>query len=325
MATISAAASTNWSLTTTWVGGVVPGNGDTAEAAGFTVPIDIDLVGATAVATITNTGGGGFTVPNTLSGTRTITANLVGGTATLLTCSHTTGNTVAMVGNVTGGSGANASGVRNNSTGLVNITGNLLGGSNATAYGVYNASTGTVTITGNSTGATATGTYNAAGGTVNLTGNAYGSATAGVNGIANASSGTINVTGNAIAGGAANAYGVNNTSTGTVGISGYAKGGSAVNTFGLGNTGNGVCTALYAIGSDTTESAGIYAAAGSTCRCTYVVWGANGTSPVRGFVLFVDSPTLNKATVALVGGGTRELTFALGGAPSMGGHIVRRT
>ena len=48
MATARAIASGNWSATSTWNGGVLPGNGDTVYANNFTVTIDqnLDIGGA---------------------------------------------------------------------------------------------------------------------------------------------------------------------------------------------------------------------------------------------------------------------------------------
>jgi hypothetical protein len=43
MATARAIASGNWSATGTWNGGVLPGNGDTVYANGFTVTIDQNI------------------------------------------------------------------------------------------------------------------------------------------------------------------------------------------------------------------------------------------------------------------------------------------
>ena len=97
MATKTATATGNWS-TMTWAEGGTPGSGDTVEAGGYTVTIDVDVnIGS---GTLQNTAGGGYSVT---AGGRTITANVVAVAATCLTLSHTSG-TVTLNGNVTGGS-----------------------------------------------------------------------------------------------------------------------------------------------------------------------------------------------------------------------------
>lgn len=75
MADRLAIASGNWSATSTWTGGIIPGTGDVACANGFTVTIDQDI----SVDRLSNgtwggaTVDGGFVIASTGGGTRTIT------------------------------------------------------------------------------------------------------------------------------------------------------------------------------------------------------------------------------------------------------------
>ena len=77
MATITSAASGNWSATSTWTGGVVPGPGDTASV-GHVVTLDQNV----SIATLVSTPGGGVDVTGasprsmTLSGSLTVAANI---------------------------------------------------------------------------------------------------------------------------------------------------------------------------------------------------------------------------------------------------------
>src|SRR3989304_3965057 len=105
MALITAGATGNWSAAGTWIGGVKPGVGDTAEAAAYTVTIDENI----SCDQLQISGAGYFL----LTAARNIVANLVnqrtsGVSSYVLLCNHTTG-TVNITGNVTGGSGVGAS------------------------------------------------------------------------------------------------------------------------------------------------------------------------------------------------------------------------
>lgn len=186
MATITAASAGNWSATSTWAGGVVPGNGDTADLNGKVVVMNIATIPASGtLLALKSTGAGQLTVnlstlgtaainattitagTNTSgmivisnNGTITITGNLIGGTATGADCvvmnGDGNGGNLILVGNATGGTPANTHGIveySNSSGGVVTITGNLKGGSGASTGGLEGKGTDvTYTITGTITG-----------------------------------------------------------------------------------------------------------------------------------------------------------------------------
>jgi hypothetical protein len=196
MALIVSAASGNFNAGATWVGGVVPGVGDEAQAAtGHTVTITTDVT----CDEVSNAGTGIFTLNNGV----TLTANVSNKSATAnVNCLQFTAASPA-VGNIVGNCTANLTssgrGAVNTSTGTLNITGNCDGGFSsgaASSAGAQNASTGTLNITGNCTGGSGTnarGADNAATGTLNITGNCTGST--GSVGANNLSTGTMLVVG----------------------------------------------------------------------------------------------------------------------------------
>ncbi len=107
MATIVAQATGNFSAGATWVGGVKPQPGDTAQTANFVVTVDENFTG-----TLNPTGSGYFVVA---TGGITITGDLVmqssyGGGG--LRCAHNSGE-VTLTGTATGGAGTNANGAYN--------------------------------------------------------------------------------------------------------------------------------------------------------------------------------------------------------------------
>jgi hypothetical protein len=191
MALIVSAASGNFNAGATWVGGVVPGVGDEAQAAtGHTITINVN----TTCDEISNAGTGKFV----LSDGVTLTANVTNKSATtVINClefSAALPASASIVGNCTGGTVNQARAVANLQTGTLNITGNCFGGSgNNTCFGCINFSTGTVNITGNCIGGT------------NIT----------CHGASNNAAGTLNITGNC-SGGSSTGVGANNTSTGTM-------------------------------------------------------------------------------------------------------------
>jgi hypothetical protein len=202
MATILAATTGNWSAGGTWTGGVKPGAGDVAVANNKTVTIDEDVTCAELRNDTTGgaTAGGGFSVPNTSFGTRNITAALVGGSAALVTCAHVTGNTVNVVGNVTGGTATSATGLQNSTTGAITVTGTVTGGSGSTTYGV-NTVTGAATLTGDAVGgsaASAVGIRSQSTANLSINGHATGGVNATAVGVTTSSSGTITFTGGGV-------------------------------------------------------------------------------------------------------------------------------
>jgi len=205
MATITSAASGNWSDTATWVGGVVPTVADDVViGAGHTVTADVD-----------------FTIL-TLSGAANVTSNLAITTNRTITCTGANGITAK---------GVNSGGglVRITSPGIiVNINSNircpLVGGSS----GVNITSVCTVNIVGTlshiGTGGNASAaalTINAAA-IINVTGDLFGSpGTNGINSAIYANSGCIlNITGNLFAGVSSNSSVHNGGSTCEINITG---------------------------------------------------------------------------------------------------------
>lgn len=170
MATITSAASGNWSATATWVGGVVPtAADDVVIGAGHTVNSDVDftiltLSGAANVTsnlaittnrTITCTGANGITAKSINNGgglvritSPNITVNinsnircpLVGGGTTGVeitsVCTVNIIGTISHIG-VTGTS--NSSALTINAAAIVNVTGNLFGATNTNITGANSA------------------------------------------------------------------------------------------------------------------------------------------------------------------------------------------
>lgn len=172
MADYKAIASTAYSLTSTWSGGVVPPNsaGHNIYSNGFTVPIDIDI----NVAMLTNASGGTVSAVTggrfTVSGTRSITGNLVSGpnnSLVLMTYSGNSGTTLTITGNLTGGGANTAHALNLTGTGTTVINGNCAGGTGTSvsnSYAINIGATGinhtSITVNGTVTGGSGTGTNN---------------------------------------------------------------------------------------------------------------------------------------------------------------------
>jgi hypothetical protein len=172
MATITSAATGNWSATGTWVGGVVPTSADDVViGAGHTVTLDID-------ATILS-----------LTGAANTASNLAITTSRTLTCTKNNGITAKSVANGVGL-------VRITGTGItVNINSNLYGASNTTtSYAVQVSSTCTVNIIGNCVALNGNAFNSTSAVTLIINGNVYSSNT--TPGISSTStSGTVRVSG----------------------------------------------------------------------------------------------------------------------------------
>jgi hypothetical protein len=288
MATITSAASGNFSDTATWVGGVVPTVGDVAVAAtGHVIVIDVDVT----VDEVDQAGTGKFTLGNG----RTLTANITaragtfttGGTVEVIA---TSGNTATIVGNIDGvsttaasiagvvvsgdgrleftgditGSAGNASSAANANAAMyisgaadVDIDGDLLGGTGNAKTALTNVASGGITITGNVEGGAfnSHGLKNESSATITITGNVTGgqlntsSATAGV---FNTGAAIINITG-AVFAGTTVGIGISNGSAATITITGnLAGGGGAIGAANaaLNNTGAATITATGAFTAD---------------------------------------------------------------------------
>lgn len=224
MGTITAAKAGNWSDTTVWNGGVVPGNNDTADLNGFVVTMDIPTVPAsgTLLALISPAKAGRLDL--VMSGANTYAINattITAGTNTIINVSGAAPSAaLTITGNVAGGAGATYSyGILNNSTGTITVIGNITGGGNSYAHGIYNQSTGTITVTGDVTGGSGPSAYgirNSSEGTIIVTGNITGGSSSLTHGLYNVATGAITVTGNITGGSGLQASGLFNVSTGAV-------------------------------------------------------------------------------------------------------------
>ena len=252
MATITAAQAGNWSATATWTGGVVPGDGDTADLNGFVVDMDIATIPAAgALAAINSPAKAGqLTVNLTTLGNATINA-------TTITCGTVTGfiyvtgntNTLTINGNIVGGTGATPYGLWNIvATGFIVINGNVTGGGVTNSYGLYTTQAATITVNGIVTGGSGASSYgfrHSSTGVTNLVyaGNAVvGGSGTNAYGVFQTTVGTINITGNVVGGSASLAHGIVNNSTGVINITGTITGGSFANACGLQNMSTGVVT-----------------------------------------------------------------------------------
>jgi hypothetical protein len=299
MATITSAASGDFSDTATWVGGVVPTVGDVAVAAtGHVIVIDVDVT----VDEVDQAGTGKFTLGNG----RTLTANITaragtfttGGTVEVIA---TSGNTATIVGNIDGvsttaasiagvvvsgdgrleftgditGSAGNATTANFNAAmhisgdADVEIVGNLLGGLNF-KYALNNLAAATINITGNVTGggsSNANGLNNTSAATINITGNVTGGGN-GANGLNNTAAATINITGDLTGGPATTPHGLNNTGAATITITGNLTGGIGSGSNGFNNTGaatisaTGTFTANTGAGINNTSAGAVIRALG---------------------------------------------------------------
>lgn len=182
MTTINAQAGGNWSATGTWAGGVVPVDGDVANALTFIVTFDVDINQPNTTLTATS----GF-FRHTASGvTRTVTAKADLGTHVTSGLIQNTGTgTLIFNGPIKAGNGSSAHGLNNGTSGTVIVNGLVTGGSGTNAYGAQNGGAGTLTVQSaiGGSGSGAYGVINSAGGTVNI-GVATGGPGSGAHGVA---------------------------------------------------------------------------------------------------------------------------------------------
>jgi hypothetical protein len=202
MATRYAVANGNWSSLAVWDGGAsLPGVNDDVYADGKTVTIDQNITVLTLRTTNRGggTAGGGFTI----SSVYTITAELVHGTGTIITCSHAVGE-VLIIGNFTIGAAPYGNFISNTNTGDIKVVGNVLADNGNNNHGIYNTNTGNVTVIGSVQGGSSTdynrGIYNESTGNITITGNVS-AGLSGVNtqGVFLNNTCALNVTGNVTA------------------------------------------------------------------------------------------------------------------------------
>ena len=293
MALIVSAASGNFNVGATWVGGVVPTIGDEAQAAnGHTITItanaNCDLV--------SNTGTGIFT----LNGGVTLTANVTNKSTTASrNCVQflATAPAIAEIaGNITGGSVNGAVGILVSSTGRLNVTGNITGGSGASAYGLSQPSNSDIYITGNIMG----GSGN----------NAWGITTS--NTTAN-----VIVTGNVTGGTNTGATGFYHWGTGTAIITGIATGGTLGGTTGGGlhNNIGGLVTIKRIVGNafGPGNAAGLTSTPGANNQSSGIIefeeleYGTFGQSPTSGSGFRFKKVSSNKASFNYVDSGVSKI------------------
>lgn len=262
--------------------------GDVLVANSFAITVNVSTdLGATGEVrndtTGTATAGGSFALSNGV----TLTANVIAGTVSVVTLTST--NSATIVGNVTGGTSANAYGVNHSSSGTITITGNVTGGSGASAFGLnMSTANGKATITGNvaaGSGSAATGVYpDASGQAVTVTGNVTGGASANAAGIRARSSSAITVTGNVTGGSAA--AGILVETTGSITVTGTAIGGTGSPGISGGTTATVAVTRAKG-GATAGSGVGLVAVTTGTSSVEEIEYGDLGASPTSGPVQLV--------------------------------------
>jgi len=246
MADIRAISSnSDFSLSATWFGNVVPGPGDVVFTNGNTVLVS-DARIVRALSNLAGTGivaGGSIVFLNNgdltatdanglLYGSSLITTNLSVGQSARLSASTTTSASVGGAGTL----------IAHGTSGTFNLSGTYLGCTQGIAT-IDNTSTGTLNITGSVTavggvgGATTPGVRLSGNGTINHAGNVFGSSSvnAAVGAINTSASGTYNLTGS-YTGGSAGA-GIENSSTGFFNAIGVGRSGTGAPAIGRGGVG----------------------------------------------------------------------------------------
>jgi hypothetical protein len=265
----------------------LPAADDDVFADGRTVTIDqnVAVLSIRRTQRTGGTAGGIFSV----SGNRTITADIISGAGNIL---NTGSGTVYINGNIYGPTSSSQNGVVVGSNCIVWHTGNIFGAAANSSSTVFmsNVAVSTWNITGNIFGGTDVGSVgiNAqATCIINVTGNVTGGNVAGNNGatgITVSGTGTVTIIGTVTGG--ITSFGVNNAAGGTVVIIGSAIGG--VGNEAVRNTSIGTVRVTKAIGNQSTGStagvSGLNINGITTVR--EMEFGPLGQAPVIGFVRF---------------------------------------
>jgi len=309
MADIRATQSGDFSATSTWFGGVVPGSGDIAYSNTFNVTIsDTRTVQAISNASGTSiTAGGTFSLLNGCNLTCTNANGVVQG-ATTTSCITTPSLGVGSLASVAATIAHTAAATTTNSvafstSGTLNLTGAIIGPSGFTGIATIIVSgSGALNLNGNVTGSPANGSY-----TINVSGGAS----------------TISITGNLI-GGSVNATALYIGSAGTVvTVTGSVTGGG-VSSPAITNNAAATLTVNGTCQSSSTQPA---IGAGSTTQITRLsgpfLLGASGNiNPVQA-QSWRWAPTLipTYLEVAQSNGSTKRLLYSADNMPS-GGYPV---
>jgi hypothetical protein len=233
MADIRATQSGDFSATSTWVGGVVPGSSDVAFANTFTVTIsDTRTVQAISNASGTSiTVGGTFSLLNGANLTCTNANGVVqGNTATscITTPSLGVGSSASVAASVT--TGQNQWTVIMSTAGTLNWVGNL---SASGGFGTIQfTGSGIINYTGNIAAGSAIGIVPAGAGTLNVTGNVTGGSA--VVGVRIDSASTVNVNGT-VTGGSSTFAGILSSSNGTLTVNGTCQSSTTAPAIGAGS------------------------------------------------------------------------------------------
>jgi len=284
-----------WSNAANWNGGTVPVPTDDVRANGFTVTIDVDIdvLQLSTAQLLPANAGGSFVV----STSRTLICNIIAGTTNVLT--STVGNTVTLIGNITGGAQFSQFAVSfTNAGSILNVTGNSLAPTAGGGAPAALNSAGTVIFVGNAnagignpSGAAAINITST--GNLTFTGIATGGAgTAGCYGIQSLGNTILN--GSIIAGSAVNSSGVRlNGGTHTVNSDCTGVGGGT-NTYACIIVNSTATFNGNIFGSTSSNSVGLYVTdTASNVTISTMSLSTSGGMPVAGFIKFKNTaPTV---------------------------------
>jgi hypothetical protein len=212
MATITSAASGDFTAGATWVGGVAPGPGDIAVAAsGHTITIDADVTvtefqstggtfilgnGRTITGNIRN--GAAAVVQVTSTTEAQINGTIIGSNGDQMTVSVTGSGTLTIIGDINGGATNDRRGLSVTAPATVFIIGDLIGGSGSGAGSSHAliASAGSIHVTGSLLPGGGNTTVNLTGtASISIVGDIVGNAIGSSAGLTSSASGAITVTG----------------------------------------------------------------------------------------------------------------------------------